>query len=118
MSESSSVIATKTNFRLYKGDTFTRAITVTDGAGDPFSFSGASLTFTVKEKATDASNVAQLTIGSGITVASNVVTITMSAATTAALAVKRYVYDLKFTSSGEAVTTWMIGGFSVEQDVA
>jgi len=118
MAESSSVVATKTNFRLYKGDTFTRTITVTDGAKAPFNFSGASLTFTVKDTPGAASNVAQLTIGSGITVASNVITITMSAATTAALSLKRYVYDLKFTSSGGAITTWMLGGFSVEQDVS
>ena len=117
MSESSSVIATKTNFRLYKGDTFTRSITVTDGAGDPFDFTGATLAFTIKE-VKGGSNVLALTISSGITVASNVITITATASQTNALSVKRYVYDLKFTSSGGAVSTWMLGGFSVEQDVS
>lgn len=117
MAESSSIVATKTNFRLYKGDTFTRVITVTDENSDPFDFTGASLAFTIKEHPS-ASAVLALSIGSGISIASNVVTITATAAQTADLLIKRYVYDFKITSSGGAISTWMLGGFSVEQDVS
>ncbi len=117
MAESSSIVATKTDFRLYQGDTFTRSITVLDGAGDAFDFTGASLDFIIKERA-GGSNTLALEIGSGISVAANVITITVTAAQTAALSIKRYVYDLKFTSSGGAITTWMIGGFNVEGDVS
>jgi hypothetical protein len=115
--ESSSVIAQRVDLRLYKGDTFKRVITVT-AEGDPFDFSGYSITFVVKEKATDSASVVSLSIGSGITVAANVVTITIPAAETAKLAIKRYAYDLKFISSSGEVSTRMIGAFSVEQDVS
>ncbi len=117
MAISSSVVAQNTDFELYKGDTFTRSITVTDGEGDPFDFTGASLSFIIKETK-GGSNVLALSIGSGISISTNVITITVSAAQTASLAIKRYVYDLKFTSSGGAVTTWMLGGFNVVEDVS
>lgn len=117
MADVSFILEEKTNFRMYKGDSVSWTLTVLDGAGSPFDFTGATLALTVQTKFSDTANVFQLTVGSGITVASNVLTFTISKAISDTLSVRRYVYDLQYTSSGGVPKTWQIGGLNVEEKV-
>jgi hypothetical protein len=107
MTESSSIPAT-VDFTAWKGDTFRRALTVTDESDVAWNFSGASVKLYLRESP-EASPVLTLQSGSGVSIASNVVTIEITSAQTDALKIRSYLYEIEYTGSGGDVRTWIAG---------
>ena len=111
-----------TVLRMVRGET--KIVTGTieqDGAA--LDITGASIAFSVKWAYTDAANIFQLTVGSGITVNSapaGTVTITIAASNTSTLPLStvNLKYDIQLTEAGGNVYVVARGDLVVEPNVS
>jgi hypothetical protein len=103
------------NFKIYRGQTFTRVVTYRDSAGALVNLTGYSVTFVARPSVNYGSDTISLSSGSGITLggAAGTITITLSATATAALPVDDLVYSLKLTAAGN-VDIILTGTITVE----
>lgn len=110
------------NFRVRKGETWTRVVTPQIG-GAAVSLSGYAVRMHVRRTVTSASTVIELTTtNSRVTLAANDFTLVLTATETAALPEfagdsAEYVYDLEIESGSGTVTPVLAGKFIVEQAV-
>jgi len=108
-------MATYANIVIDQGADFEATISLEDENQDPFDLSGYSVAGQVRRTYKSATaydfTVSVADAGEGQ------VTISMTAAETAAIKAGRYVYDVKATSSGGAVTRTLEGSVEVTPSV-
>lgn len=102
-----------------QGATFTRVFTWTDESEVPVDLTGYTARMHVRTAVATASTTIELTTANGriaLGGATGTITLQLSATDTAALAAKRYVYDLELVS-GTTVTRLLQGAFTVSAEV-
>jgi len=114
--ESSSIPAT-VDFTLWRGDTFRRALTVTDDSDQDWNFTDAEVRLYVRNNQEDSALIT-LETGSGINITDNIVTIELTDAQTNELQARSYLYEIEYTSSGGDVTTWIVGKLTLRDKPA
>lgn len=110
MTESASLPA-NLDFNVWRGDTFRRTLTVTDGT-DPWDFTDASIKFYIRDTQ-DSAALITLQASSGVTIVSNVVTIELTDTQTGSLGARSYLYEVEYTDSNDEIRTWISGKFIV-----
>lgn len=118
-----SCVAGTYNITCNQGATFSRTITWTDSARDPYNISTYTARMHVRETVNAASTIVELTTANGrITLGANVATqgqvsLLIAANTTANLTPGLYVYDLELVSSTGIVDRILEGNFKVSAEV-
>ena len=108
------------NITCNQGATFSRAITWTDSARNPYNLTGYSSRMQVRANVNASSTIVELTTGNGrIALGANAgtVTLTIAATDTTNLTPGLYVYDLELVSSANVVTRLIEGNFNVKAEV-
>lgn len=106
------------DFTAAQGETFDHTVTwkIDDVA---VNVTGYTARLQIRKRHTSTATVASLTSGSGLTLggSAGTIQIVLSATATAALAARRYVYDLELVSGGGAVYRVLEGAFVVTPEV-
>ncbi len=113
-------IAGTYNITCDQGATFSRTITWTDSARNPYNITGYTARMHVRETANASSTITTLTTeNSRITLGgtAGTVTLTISAADTANITAGLYVYDLELVSGAGVVSRIIEGNFKVKAEV-
>ena len=115
-------MAANTKIEVYKGDTKTINITVTDEDGDEQNILGCTVILTVKRRDTDADSEALLQDTFTVrdqSVYEGQATVTLSASDTGDLDAGVYVYDIELSQGAGPTTRQTVakGVFEVRQDV-
>lgn len=103
------------NVAAYRGDTYSHAIDVEDGNGNPVNVSGSTFSAQVRRYPAADTPLATFTVDTSQATTGRVV-LGLSAATTAALPVGRHRWDVQQTTGG-VVLTLMAGEFEVTGEV-
>ena len=89
---------------LYRGDTRTLKVTITDGAGVPIDITGHKLYFTLKANKTDADIAAALQVSAlmptGANSTAGIGYLTITSADTNSVTPGRYYYDIQWVQPG------------------
>ena len=105
------------NITLYRGDTWTADIVLTDTvSGSVLDLTGYSALAQIRATADAAS--AEASFASVLTELEGKVTLTLSAAASAALTITSGVWDLQLTDASSAVRTYLAGSVTVTPDVS
>lgn len=107
----------KLNLEIYKGESFSIVIALTDSANAPIDLTGASITAICKDKST---NNTIFTFTNNITSPSTdgEFTLSLSAFTSETLtASSNYIYDVKITFSTGEIVKWISGSVYIKEMV-
>lgn len=96
------------DFTLWRGDTFRRALTVTEDGSDPWDFTGAEVKMYVRDNQ-ESAPIITLEDEAGITIAENVINIELTDVQTNTLKARAYLYEIEYTEAGGEVRTWIAG---------
>jgi tRNA threonylcarbamoyladenosine modification (KEOPS) complex Pcc1 subunit len=113
-------IAGTYNITCDQGATFSRSITWTDSARNPYNITGYTARMHVRETANASSTIVTLTTSnSRITLGgtAGTITLTIAATDTANLTPGLYVYDLELVSGAGVVSRIIEGNFKVKAEV-
>ena len=113
-------IAGTYNITCDQGATFSRTITWTDSARNPYNLTGYTARMHVRETANAASTITTLTTSNSriaLGGAAGTVTLTIAATDTANLTAGLYVYDLELVSGAGVVSRIIEGNFKVKAEV-
>lgn len=108
------------NITCNQGETFSRALTWTDSAKNPYNLTGYTARMHVRTTASASTTIVVLTTeNSRISLggALGTVNLTISATDTAALTPGLYVYDLELVSGAGVVTRLVEGNFNIKAEV-
>lgn len=108
------------NISCDQGATFSRSITWTDSARNPYNITGYTARMHVRSNVTSNTTAITLTTeNSRIALggAAGTITLTIAATDTAALAPGLYVYDLELVSGAGVVSRIIEGNFKVKAEV-
>ena len=101
------------DIRMTQGDTFSEAMVMEDGEGDPIDLVGYSFASQLR-RTTDGPVVASFSISTNLS--TSTVTRTLNAATTAGLD-GTYVHDFQWTNPSGQIRTLFSGEFEIEPQV-
>jgi len=108
MSNESSSLPAVVDFTVWRGDTFRRALTVTNDAESAWDFTGAAVKLYIRDTQ-ESDALITLEEAPGLEIALNVITIELSAAQTNTLKARSYLYEVEYTSAGGDTRTWLAG---------
>jgi len=107
-----------TDLNVYRGDSFAKTLTFTDGDGASVDITGATVYFSIKETsaASDADALIQKkgTIDDGT---GGIASVSLTAAEMDVVPVGSWFYDFQITLANGAVLTVLAGDFLVTQDI-
>ena len=108
----------KYNTTIYAGDDWQRTIAITDEGGAPLDLTGYTARWQLRAYPGAPTAALSLATDSGIAIDGVTLTISISGEVTAQLTAGSYYHDLELTTPEGAVTTYLAGIISVQQDVS